>query len=85
MESFPAFFRLAELQARRLPADFSVNGHLGALVALRDLGPKGCRELLRKKCHGEPGQWPAARLAKQEAERNERLSRDFRSFFFFFF
>eukprot|EP00438_Fugacium_kawagutii_P023566 Skav228946 [mRNA] locus=scaffold2723:27601:31967:+ [translate_table: standard] len=57
---------LAELHARRLTADFTPNAHLGALVALRDLGVAGCKEFLRQKCHGDAEQLPSTRLARQE-------------------
>ncbi|CAK9009536.1 Histone-lysine N-methyltransferase ATXR2 (Protein SET DOMAIN GROUP 36) (Trithorax-related protein 2) (TRX-related protein 2) [Durusdinium trenchii] len=58
---------LAELHSRRLTADFTPNAHLGALVALRDLGVQGCKDFLLKKCHGDPEQLPNPRLARQEA------------------
>lgn len=54
---------LEEMASRRLP-DFDPGAHLGALVALRDLGQEGCQRLLRTKCHGCD---PEPRLAKLEA------------------
>ncbi|CAE7777202.1 smyd5 [Symbiodinium sp. CCMP2592] len=54
-----------EVARRRLP-DFEPSGHLGALVALRDLGPKRCQALLASKCSGE-GAPPSPRKAKAEA------------------
>eukprot|EP00435_Cladocopium_sp_Y103_P075339 s59_g56.t1 len=62
---------LAELHARRLSADFTPNAHLGALVALRDLGVAGCREFLRQKCHGE--ELPSAKVARHEAAPLRRM------------
>lgn len=54
---------LEEMACRRLP-DFDPGAHLGALVALRDLGQAGCHRLLGSKCHGTD---PEPRLARLEA------------------
>lgn len=58
---------LRELNGRRLPATVEPSGHLGALVALRDLGPEGCQKLLQSKCVGPEESLPGPAEAKRDA------------------
>jgi len=52
-------------RSRRLPV-FEPGGHLGALAALRDLGPTGCRTKLLTKCVGPEAELPSPRTARRE-------------------
>eukprot|EP00929_Paragymnodinium_shiwhaense_P016829 TRINITY_DN125474_c0_g1_i1.p1 TRINITY_DN125474_c0_g1~~TRINITY_DN125474_c0_g1_i1.p1 ORF type:complete len:323 (-),score=59.51 TRINITY_DN125474_c0_g1_i1:48-1016(-) len=60
----------AEERSRKHGASYIPSGHLGALAALRDLGPKGCREKLLCKCSdaGCSTSGAAANSIKQEAK-----------------
>merc|ERR1712232_1243146 len=56
---------IREERSRRLNMAFEPSGHLGALVALRDLGADACEKRLLTKCCGD---LPDSKEARREAE-----------------
>lgn len=63
---------LQEEQARRL-AVFSPGAHLGALVALRDLGPAACRARLLTKSVGDEDEMESPEDSKRELAVLKRM------------
>jgi len=58
---------LSALQKSRKVADFNPGQHLGALVALRELGAKECRNRVLKLCGGQDTGFVSPRSSKREA------------------